>query len=110
MIKGINWEKKGNMQYIAELGDFELIVVGRLWNVKYGPLVILGGIESCTYAAKEASVSECIEYATINGIQILNNEGEEIKGVWTPLVCNTLTEEGIEAFRELKKLLGIILC
>ena len=103
MIKGINWEKKGKDQYIAELGDFDLIVVGCLWNVKYGPLVILGGIESCTYDAKEASVSECIEYATIHGIQILNNEGDEIKGGWTPLVCNTLTEEGIEAFRELQK-------
>jgi len=99
----VNWQKKGKDQYIAELGDFDLIVVGCLWNVKYGPLAVLGGIESCTYDAKEASISECIEYATIHGIQILNNDGDEIKGGWTPLVCNTLTEEGIEAFRELQK-------
>lgn len=101
MIKGINWEKKGKDQYIAEFGDFELIVVGSLWNVKYGFLVVCGGIEQSTYGAKEACVNACIEYATIHGIQLLDREGNKMG--WIPMVCPICTEEGIEAFRESQK-------
>lgn len=92
MSLNIDWKKKGREQYIAEVGDFELVVVGCLWNVKYGFIVVLGGIESCVYQAKEACVEGLIQYSQNHGIQLLNREGDEIKMGWIPLVCPVMTE------------------